>query len=396
MRVISRLLFLVALFLPSISLADNAGHDAAINIGTEFPMSGSSRGDNLDASSTTRRNAYGFLAPETCTIDEVCVYVDSKSGSPGATDGVLAIYSDASGQPNSSLSSGTFDPGTTGYKCSTQSQAVVAGTQYWFHITNANGTPGTNYFSIWQGPQGIVPGGTSTDVQNLGSSMCRSTDNGATWSAINRVSAASYRVHCSNGRYFGFPMQGDDTPSNPIAVADRIYSTNEVGNKFTTPAGATMNLRCASFRMQKVAGTPTGFPRIRIYTGTTLTDTTSSAAVVTTFNNVAGYKLCFSSAVALAPSTTYRVVLGETTQSDTSSNAYGPHRIDWHNTSASLALKPFNGTLSKTVCASSCSGGTWTDTTTSFYLMKLWLDSGNEFGATASGGQKSGTNPGLN
>lgn len=392
-EMIKKLLLLC--LLPAIALADNAGFETAIVVGTGQSLGGASRGDSInkgpsDVGPAGIRQAYGFRSPVSCTIDEICMYVSSSTSSPSTTALKIAVYSDASGGPNTSLSSGTADPSTTGFKCSTQSQAVTAGTQYWFVATNEDASPTTKFFSIWQAPENLIQAGaggrfySGSNSPARGAAFRRSTDSGGTWTALERSGSAAYRVHCSSGAYYGFPAIGDDTPNNPIASADRVYSTNEVGNKFTTPSNAKLNLRCVSMRMGIAAGTPTGFPRYRLYNGTTLVATTDSPATVASMTQPGSLTQCFSSAQALTAATTYRVVMGETTQSDTSSNAYGPHRIDWDSTTASKALKPFNGTLTKTTCASSCDGGTWTDTDTSWYQMELILEPGSEFATSGS------------
>lgn len=385
---------LLLCLLPAIALADNAGFESAIVIGTGQSLGGASRNDTINAAATGAggiSNAFGFRAPVSCTIDEVCVYIPSRTGSPGASDGRLDIFSNASGGPSASLSGATFDVATTGFKCSTQSQAVTAGTQYWLVVSNVNAVDKTlNYFATWQGPENLIQAGgggrfySGSNSPARGASFRRSTDGQVTWTNLERSGSAPYRVHCSSGAYYGFPAIADDSPNNPIAVADRVYSTNEVGNKFTTPSNASLNLRCISMRMGIAAGTPTGFPRYRLYNGTTLVATTDSPANVASMTQPGSLTQCFSSAQALTAATTYRVVLGETTQSDTSSNAYGPHRIDWHTTTASKALKPFNGTLTKTTCSGSCDGGTWTDTDTSWYQMELILEPGSEFASSGS------------
>jgi hypothetical protein len=388
---------LLFLLFPAIAFADNAGLASAFVIGTAISDNTASRNDALNATSATMRNAYGWLAPVSCTIDEFCLNIATRTGSPDSDDGVLDICPDVGGEPNEAgvLSSGTFDVSSTGFKCSTISQAVVAGTQYWFQVTNQATTQASNYFSIYQGPENVIYAAGSHASQNIGSAFQRSTDNGATWTALSRVGSAPYRVHCSSGAYYGFPLTADDVPNNPIAAADRVYGTAEVGNYFTTPANAKLNVKCIRMRAQKATGTPTGFLEYSLYTGTTRTATTAPMTVVSSTNNAGAITLCFSSAQTLLASTVYRVSMRETTQSDTSSNAYGPHRLDFDTNAASLALKPFNGTIKKTVCASSCDGGTWTETSGSYYEMQLVLDPGNEFSTTGGLLRHPGTNGGI-
>lgn len=404
MRIIV-LLIATILFFTFQSEAQN--FSPAIQIGTQLRMNGGGwREDTLDSAAATNRIAFGFLAPISCTLDEVCVAVLTKTGTLAATDGVIAIYSSALGVPNASLSSGTFDPSTVGFKCSTQNQAVVANTQYWFNITNANGTPASNNFSILQAKIGVVAGatmGTLTGSEGLGSQAMKSINNGSTWGAGagQRAGAAIYRAHCSSGEYFGFPATNGEQPTFTVNAADRVYAAREVGNKITIPAGMpTMNLKCVEIDVGRI-GTPTGELYYRLYQGDTFvadTGALKSGADLTTQS--AGIKLCFASSQDLVASTTYRVVAAESTQSDVDSNSFGPHRIDFHNAAASLALKPFWGTATKAVCAGSCNGGTWVDTTTSFYMMNLYLDETTPFdaavGGGGGGGQKSNLNGGLN
>lgn len=367
-----------------------------IKLGTgQVVASGAWRTDSLAAAAATARQAMGFLAPKTGTIDEFCTQIPAKSGTLASTAALVTMYGSVAGIPNGALDTGTMDPSTTGFKCTTGlSQAVTVGTQYWFNITNTQASPGSNNFDVATAPAGIVTGNgmatTSTSV-GVGPQAMRSTDNGSTWAAGagQRPGAAPYRVHYSSGEYFGFPATLGETPTLPTNAADRIYSTREVGNLFTTPAGVSPKVKCIGFEVGDT-GTPTGNIRFRLYTGTTLTATTDELAGSGS-NITAGTEviLCFSSVQTLAASTAYRAVIAESTQSDTSTNAFTPHRVDFDSNAASLALKPLWGTAQKTICGSSCSGGSWTDTNTSYYHgMNLYLDETTPY-ATSGGVQVS-------
>jgi hypothetical protein len=397
-------LFLLCAILTAFAANANAQvFSPGLKLGTgNIVQSGAWRTDNMNAAAATARQAYGFLAPKTGTIDEFCTRIPAKSGTLASTAALVSMYGSVAGVPNGALDTGTMDPNSVGFKCTTGlSQAVTVGTQYWFDITNTQASPGSNNFEVVTGPAGVVAGNGMATVGasvGIGPQSMRSTNNGSTWSAGagQRAGAAPYRVHYSTGEYFGFPAILGENPGLPTNAADRIYSAREVGNKFTTPAGIAPRVKCVGFEVADT-GTPTGNLRFRLYTGTTLTATTDelagSGSNITAATEVV---LCFSSVQALAASTTYRVVIAESTQSDTSSNAFTPHRVDFDSNAASLALKPMWGTAEKTICSSSCNGGTWTDTSTSYYHgMNLYLDETQPYVAGSSGTSSRGTGGNL-
>lgn len=398
---IKKLLFyagLVAL-LPSVLSAQNFFEP--VRFGTGQAPFGGSREDTFNAAAATFRMAQGFTAPVSCTLDQWCGYVSAKTGTLGATAGVVAIYSESSAIPNSSLSSGTFDPGTTGFKCSTISQAITSGTQYFFNITNAQGTPASNNFALRNGGENSLAMAGNSHGNGTGSSgamMMTSTNNGSSWGAGAgyRGASAWFRAHCSSGTYFGFPAILDDNPDNVVDSNDRVYNARRVGNSFQIAAGPSQNLRCVEFLFGK-NGTPSAAMKYELYTGTTLTASTATAGSVGMITGRQFVPLCFSSAQVLTPGTTYRLVMTEGDAGGGSTAAsFTPWRFDFDSTAASKALKPLNGTITKTICSSSCSGGSWTDTDTSYYLMNYSLDPGNEFVAASSGGNASKINRGIN
>lgn len=394
-----RIFLLIGYLLCLASLTHAQNFSPSLKLGTgNIVASGAWRTDSMNAAAATARQAFGFFAPQTGTIDEFCTRIPAKSGTLASTAALVSMYGSVAGVPNGALDTGTMDPNSVGFKCTTGlSQAVTVGTQYWFDITNTQASPGSNNFEVVTGPAGVITGNGMATVGStigLGPQSMRSTNNGAAWSAGAgpRAGAAPYRVHYSTGEYYGFPAILGEQPGLPTNAADRIYDTREVGNRFTTPAGVAPNVKCVGFEVGDT-GTPTGNLRFRLYNGTTLMATTNELAGSGS-NIVAATEvvLCFSAVQNLVASTTYRVVIAESTQSDTSSNAFVPHRVDWDSDAASLALKPMWGTVQKTICTGSCNGGTWTDTNTSYYHgMNLYLDETTPYASSSSSGGGGGS-----
>jgi hypothetical protein len=102
---------------------------------------------------------------------------------------------------------------------------------------------------------------------------------------------------------------------------DQVYSTREVGVKFTSPANATLKVAGLAMGIHGAVGTPTGQMRLNLYNGTTLLGRTNPLSAITQGNDgwVRSY---FSSPIQLPPSTVARVTLGETANADTSANTW--------------------------------------------------------------------------
>jgi hypothetical protein len=345
-----------------------------------------------------KRIAYGFFAPASKTVSEFSFYISSVSGSPpDATDGRIDIYGSKSGNvpdTSSSLANAIFDPSTTGWKRVTISKAVTAGTQYWFVFTNLNAAPATKNYTLQIMPGGLAGGpmgGSGVGAYaSVGATALRSDAATPLFNVQGRNAAAAYRIKFSDNTYFGFPASNFDAANTPVNAADRIYAAREVGNSFKTFTNASMNLRCVGVNMSSI-GTPTGVFQLKLYQGTSLVDTAYQLQPSATWNTVSQntyVPFCFTSYNTLAANTTYRTVVFETTQSDANTDAAGLARVDWDPDSNSQALKYFAGTISKTVCTSSCPGGGFTDTPGSYYQMELIPEAGNEF--TSTGGGTSG------
>lgn len=371
----------------------NSQQSTSFELGTVNPAGGSVTSRELTASSSgvvnSRMLAFGYLATATKTLNNIRICIEYKAGTLASTDAEINVYgSTAAGVPDlvgGTLATATVDANSAGCKTSTGvSLALTSGEQYWLVVTNENVLPDINYFAVQVNPErGVGTNAGGVGVQNIlaGAFSQQSNDSGDTWTDFQRNNSGNYRLDFSDSSHFGTVMTLMSMGSGPIDAAERVYDAREVGNKFTTPPGADLNLRCISFAVARI-GAPTGFLRYRLYQGTTLIATTAASAnQAPTDSGV--IPLCFNTAQALTSSTSYRVVIAETTQSDTSGNAYGPTKFDWDTDANSLILKPFDGTLTKTVCTGSCNGGTWTDTTGSFYQMQLLLEFGDEFaGAT--------------
>jgi hypothetical protein len=261
-------------------------------------------------------------------------------------------------------------------------KSLTGGTQYRGILRNMNAVPASNYAAFqtlaqYTWPVAIGLSGSAT-IAN-GWSVVWSADAGATWGSGPGFSAI--RLEYAGSLFEGIPIQ-----NIAIETTNMVYAAREVGDVFTTPANAIWNVRGACMWMTTKAGTPTGNAQVRLYDGVTLLATTVSTWPAGAAANgwYCGY---FSANQVVAGGSTLRVVLSETTQSDTSSNAYRVHQYTIENTAGSLALMPFAGTLQMTYTTdSTASPVVFTETATKIVPFALLLNTDGEFAATSGGG----------
>lgn len=388
MKKLLALLFL----LPALALAEPNGQLYGFLL-----QSHSSSSTAVELGNANTYAGWSLTPPASKTISELRFYVDYKAGTPVNGDARFDIWSHASDAPSASLSNTTTNSGAiTGagwYSATGLSQAVTGSTPYWAILRNVNGTPGTNLWAIRMFYH-IPSMACNYDATGYGDySFKRSTDAGTSWNNSQRSCAGGFRIKFTDNTYYGVPIQQIVRPNDAVA-GDRVYAAREVGNKFTTPANASLKAKGIVCTVNKTS-TPTGNLRYRLYTGTTLTATTDAVAPGA-LGSARPIPLYFSSTQTLTANTSYRAVIAEETNSDASTVGYNTHKVTWDSDANSLPLKPFNGTLSGTICTSSCSGGSWTDDANSFYSCALLLDTAGEFASSGSGeGRSEQTNTGL-
>lgn len=322
--------------------------------------------------------AYAFVPDEARTLSAVRVFASSVTGTLGASDVTCDLYDStgASGNPGGTLETGKLPSATLTasgwYDFTGFTTAVSAGQQYWAVFKNANATPASNFPAL-QGVNSFLPAwlaGSSFNRESWG--RATSTNSGTSWSQVTEF--AGHRIAYADGSYDGAPV------SATASSADLVYSARESGVKFTTPANGALKVSGLAVAIAIKTGTPTGSPRLGLWTGSTPSNLAYTASLNAPSNTqwIYGH---FASTQTVQPGTVCRVTLGETAQSDTSSNAYKLQEVTWDTDANSLALTPFGGTLVKTYF----DGTTWTDTAGKVFYFALLLDTGGEFGASGGG-----------
>ena len=379
-------LIITVVMLPVMLLAQ-----APIIIGPVAPAISAT--SNATATSTARITNM-FTPNGSKTISKVRLYMSVLTGTPAATDYQLDIFASSEGKPTgSSLATavGTVTPaGLTWQEWTGLSLAVTADVPYHLVIRNLHATPASNNVSwralqfmnhIWGGG-GLAFSGVST-----------STDSGSTWS-VQANMLPVYRIEYSDGSFQGIPYV------NYVTVVDanfRVYGTRSWGGRFTTPANGQLNVSHCAFSNLRGTGTPTGV-RCRIYQLNTGANTATSVATsvdypLSTYSSATATPVAMlrlSSVYTLQPSTEYIMAIESTNTGDSSSNYSNGLTWTVDNSSASLALTPFNGTLRNVHCTGTCTTwSNWTQTDTSQPGMALVLSYGNEF--TSSGGAAGGS-----
>lgn len=317
------------------------------------------------------------------TLSKVRVYATAVNGTLGASDLVCDIYSSSSSNPNTSLaSSSTVTSTPTGaawVEFTGFSQSLTVGTPYFIVLRNANGTPTTNYptyISAWSNATAL---GTASDPVHGTILSFSSTNSGSTWSRL--LAPSAFVLDYGSGNIEGFPAY-------QVSSSYQVYSSREVGLKFTSP-NVALNVIGIGGLVAK-AGTPTGNLRYRIYTGSSTSPTllaTTLTAAPGEINTGRSIKiLYFSTPITLPASTVTRIVISETTQSDTSANRYTGEALQLSSTDTGLIL-PF--TVQPASTLSTDGGATFADTSDECPALFLVLDQTNQF--SVSGGASSYT-----
>jgi hypothetical protein len=319
--------------------------------------------------------ALGFRVPVTGTLSKVKFFVSAVGGTLGAGDITVELYdSTTAGLPSSSLQASTtitaYPVGAAWVEATGFSTSCTADTQYYIVLKNTDASPATNNFTLrWV---------TEQDYQTLGSGAAfgwnkrHSTDSGGTWTTGPVAAVGGLRLEMSGSVFYGLPLSTAAANGSGVGV----YADREYGVKFTTPADAKIRLIGAGARVT-ITGTPTGMPRFRLYTGDTLTATTNSINNSVTNVYTSGF---FTSSQVLEPSTSYRLVLGESAQADASTNRFNLIAGTIDNDADSKALLPFGGWVEGYL------NSTWADVDTQVPFIWLILDKDDPYDASSSGG----------
>jgi len=377
-------LFLAALLAVLLPLQAPAGTPQN-NVYAIGPLSGLSTGsleNNSNTNNTTNRVAYTFIPTVSKTVSKVIVRVVSVTGTLAPGDLRLDIMTSdtTAGKPTSTslANSSTLTAVPTGasfIEFTGFNQAVTAHTKYHLVIRNQNASAGTNFATLLVGAadSGLIENGSTGGTWGWNYNI--STNSGTSYSTLDN-SLTSFRVEYTDGTFEGFPYFGAGNDTTNI-----VYSGREVGFKLTTPSNAKWRIKGLLFPVFK-SGTPTGDVRFRLYNDTTLLATSAATfpigAVGTSASVVYAY-LPFSSIQEIEPGTTIRGVIGETTQSDASTNYIATRVYNWHNDANSLALKPLGASLTY------YNGTSWTDTSTILPMFKIVLDEDQPFASTGAG-----------
>jgi hypothetical protein len=331
--------------------------------------------------------ALSLVPDQARTLSAVRAFVSAFAGTVNAGNITCDLYDSAGtgGVPGSAIESGK----TTGaiaaagwYDWTGFTTALTANQQYWLVWKNVNGTPASNNVTFrWlTGNVASFLGGSSNNRQAWG--QATSTTSGVSWS--NNPGRYAGRIAYADGSYDGIPTSNVTSAGS----GDGVYAARESGMKFTSPANGVLKVAGLAMLVAAKTGSPTGSPRLGLWTGTTpsLVAYTNSLPA-TAISGVQWVYSYFASTQTLQPGTVCRVTLGETAQSDAVGNRWNNQEITWDSDANSLALLPFGGTCRKTYFDGS---STWTDTAGSLFGFALLPDTAGEFG---SGGGTGGSSP---
>lgn len=320
----------------------------------------------LALNATTNYAAFSFIAQSSAALSACRFRCTAKSGTGGTIN--IKVWADLNGSPDTATVIDTLTVGTltanTWVNCTGGTVGLTQGTKYWVGVYNTDGTPASNNITVSYMAASTAP--------STGDATATSTNTGSTWTV--RAGSGGMRFDFAGGFYYGMPVQTSSTSSGTT----QVYSTRELGIQFTTPASVSWNVAGIIGGLSTVTGTPTGNPyfRLRDSSHTLIADTDQIANGEARNQTNVFFKRMFTSGYGnqiLRPSTTYTITLAESTQSDTSSNAFPMRQYVWDSDSNSIALIPWS------MQQDFYDGSTWTQTSGTILPMGLIVVSGGEF-----------------
>jgi hypothetical protein len=333
--------------------------------------------------------AIEFVAVGSHVLSTIALQLGSTIGSLGPNDLELDVYSDNGAQiPNSSLGVGYTSTNVSRsgfwYTWSGYTGVTTSGTMYWLVLKNKDAAPTINYATLktWGAPN-IAPmplttGSRTQLVQGIGASY-----NGSAWGWTGCIGV--FKISYSdNSTYQGYPLTGYS-----VDYTNVVYAGAAIGSLFTSPAVA-VSVSCITMQSTTKQGTPSGKLQVQIYAGSsgTLSLLGTTDPVPSFANTAYPVTACFESPVVIPSNTAIRVVMSETTNTDTSASAYRTNYMTYDSTPGSAGLMPFGGTLQETYCPSTggCTTAShWTQTNYQFVPFELLLTPGAEFFRPQSG-----------
>lgn len=343
--------------------------------------------------------AMGFVPSATKTLLKARIYLDTKTGTPANTEMTADLFSDASGIPNASTEgpiSADSAPASGSWMQWTfaGTSVVTINTQYWLAFKNTNASPGSNFptYRI-QASGGAAVGtlyptpfdGYAATAPMYGWAKVHTVNSGAAWGSSIVGATVGLRLEYTDGTFEGMPVVTQVRPSNGT-TGDRAFGTQEVGVRFNIPAGVTFNAMRVGFPLIKV--TTPGDLTLKLWQGATLLDTATIAAGNVTTSTGGWYHATFATVRPIVSTNQpFRVTFGDATAADANTKGYNSQIYTWENDANSLALKPMNGTLQKTITADNTANPVvFTDTATDVLPFALLLDTGGELTGAGGGG----------
>jgi hypothetical protein len=327
--------------------------------------------------SNTTYKAFPYLAAASETLNTIRFPIGLQLGSFSAGEFHVEIWSDNGGKPGSMLAATTSVTGTLGSKTYNTATgftyAMTAGTLYWvvFYTTAASPFYG---IGIWPDNSSMLG---NTRAGWLFNTMT-SSNSGSTWSGDGNDKVFPLGMGFSGGVYDGFPAFVDAQD----ASSQRVYADRQVGVKFTALASLDMNVTGVFFDPRTI-GTPTGNLVYKIYDGASLLGTTAAMLPANVYTDYDWRYSSFDAPVVIPAGATARVVMAETTQADSSSNAYQLKNMTVDNNANSVAQMPFGGIQGT---YSTDGGSNWSDSSTVIYPFALTLDPAAPFAGSGGGG----------
>lgn len=322
------------------------------------------------ASSTVALSTAGNAAWEGLTIigtgktlSTVRAYINAVTGTLIAGDVTLSLYADSgatqvpTGAAIETKNCSSAPTAAGWYEWTGFSTALTFGTRYWLVWKNANAAPTTNFPTMQR-----IADFVALSVNG----RKNSTNSGSTWSSLSGT-AGAFRIAWSDGTYDGWPLSA----AAALGSGNGVYAARECGSLMTIQGsprvvGAWMTVAANT-------GTPTGTPRLRIYSGSGTTPAliATSGLAIQASTTLAAF---FANDIILPPGA-YRLTLSETTQSDASTDRMNCYGFTVDNNAPSKALMPFGSQ----VLTYTTDGITFTDDDTQGVPCGFLLDAGNEF-----------------